>query len=317
MTVDLVEGKRATGGAVSYAAAVAAAHGIRACIVTSAGADADLSIFEGHELHVVPSPHTLTFEHTYTWFGNNRKLRVTAQPNATLSIHHVPLHCRRARVVLACPLTDTDVNATALGTQSRGFWDSLTGFQQHVGLMAQGLQRGLDAQGRVFPYKSPSSQLEAALNPRVSVFLSDVETQPWANGTLQALAAKSARFLVTRGELGADEWSAQGVVNVPPAKREAAVDTNGAGDTFATAYMLALARGHSRPAEMGNWAAGKGVMQPQGCKPACSGEAIRAELAQQRMWGLGVFRQAVHALGLAFSPFGAQAGMYQQAAHAK
>lgn len=34
-----------------------------------AGPDADLSVFEGHELHVVPSDSTLTFEHTYTWFG--------------------------------------------------------------------------------------------------------------------------------------------------------------------------------------------------------------------------------------------------------
>lgn len=37
VTVDLVDGKRALGGAVSYAAAVAAAAGVRACVVTAKG----------------------------------------------------------------------------------------------------------------------------------------------------------------------------------------------------------------------------------------------------------------------------------------
>ena len=42
-----------------------------------------------------------------------------------------------------------------------------------------------------------------------------------------------------------------------------AVDTNGAGDTFATAYMLALASRSSRPGAVANWAAAQAVSQPQ------------------------------------------------------
>ncbi len=57
------------GGAISYAAAVASAYGIRACVVTAAGPDADLSVFRGHDLHVIPTNRTLTFEHSYTWWG--------------------------------------------------------------------------------------------------------------------------------------------------------------------------------------------------------------------------------------------------------
>ncbi len=37
VTVDVVDGKKALGGAVSYAAAVASALGVRACIVTARG----------------------------------------------------------------------------------------------------------------------------------------------------------------------------------------------------------------------------------------------------------------------------------------
>lgn len=57
------------GGAISYAAAVASAYGIHACVVTAAGPDADLSVFDNHELHVVHANNTLTFEHSYTWWG--------------------------------------------------------------------------------------------------------------------------------------------------------------------------------------------------------------------------------------------------------
>lgn len=47
---------------------------------------------------------------------------------------------------------------------------------------------------------------QAALGPRTTVFLSDVEADVWAPGTVPALAARSARWLVTLGEHGADEW---------------------------------------------------------------------------------------------------------------
>jgi hypothetical protein len=40
-----------------------------------------------------------------------------------------------------------------------GVWDRLTGFRQAVGLMAQGQQRGLDAAGRVVPFREPAAQL--------------------------------------------------------------------------------------------------------------------------------------------------------------
>jgi hypothetical protein len=43
--------------------------------------------------------------------GHSRKLRVTANPNITISRAHVPLKCQLARVVLLGPLTLHDVDA--------------------------------------------------------------------------------------------------------------------------------------------------------------------------------------------------------------
>ncbi len=44
---------------------------MKACVVTAAGPDADLAVFSSHELHVVPTNSTLTFEHSYTWWGEH------------------------------------------------------------------------------------------------------------------------------------------------------------------------------------------------------------------------------------------------------
>jgi len=59
---------------VSYAAAAARALGARACVVTVAGPERaqQLDVFDGHSLKVVPSNVTLTFAHTYTWWGECR-----------------------------------------------------------------------------------------------------------------------------------------------------------------------------------------------------------------------------------------------------
>lgn len=55
------------------------------------------------------------------------------------------------------------------------------------------------------------------------------------------------------------------------------MDTNGAGDTFATAYMLALAARSLSPGATANWAASRAVTQPQSCKPGCIEAAIKRD----------------------------------------
>ncbi|KAG2500935.1 hypothetical protein HYH03_000760 [Edaphochlamys debaryana] len=284
ITVDLVDqdGQR-PGGAVSYAAAVLKAYGIRACVVTVAGPDADLSVFRGHELHVVPSPSTLTFEHSYAWFGHQRKLRVTANPNITLSRRHVPRHCQRARTVILGPLTLHELDAASF-LEYDGLWDQLYRGRQAVGLMAQGFQRRLAADGRVLPLQTPSPQLLAGLGHwrRVTLFLSDVETETWAEDWLGLVVGAAERVLITRGAQGATEYNDTGVTAIDVVPVDKVKDTNGAGDTFATGYMLALSRGLADPAHHAAWAASRAVMQPQSCKPQCAGDLIAGHVPP---WG--------------------------------
>ncbi|PSC72324.1 sugar kinase [Micractinium conductrix] len=281
VTVDTFsDGSSALGGAVSYAAAVASGFGQRACIVSAHGPDAQLGgVFEGHDLVVVPSNRTLVFEHSYTFWGNHRRLRVAAQPDVTLTWDHVPARCRRARVLLLGPLMPEDMHPASFVPSSRPWWEralGLLGPRQQVGLMAQGLQRQLEAGARVAALPTPSHQLEAALGPSTLLFLSDVEADGWGNGngTVAGLAARTSRFLVTRGGEGADEWTGPAVQR-HPVFDVPVVDTNGAGDVFATSYMLAAAAGHSDPVKVAHWAGAMAVSQPQACKPACVTDALR------------------------------------------
>ncbi|KAJ9518774.1 hypothetical protein QJQ45_026041, partial [Haematococcus lacustris] len=323
-TVDIVpDGSTPVGGSVSYAAVAAKALGLRACVVTTAGPGFNASVFDGHELHIVPAEHTLTFEHSYgsalaaLWWGHSRKLRVTAEPGVTLSRSHVPRHCMRARVILLGPLTHGDMDSASFLR-----YDSLAdrwwrGPQQLLAVIAQGHQRTLGPRGVVQQLPTPSSELMAAMSPRMSVFLSDVETEGWSPADLGSLAAGSARLIVTAGAKGAQEWdwAARRVKQVDAVPVANVVDTNGAGDTFATAYMLAVARGLPAPGAAAAWAASRAVMQPQSCKPHCTGDLLTwadmeaaahaaALSMQQAAWAE---RQQQHAGGVAEGPIAPEA----------
>lgn len=50
------------------------------------------------------------------------------------------------------------------------------------------------------------------------MFLSDVETDVWPPGLVNELASRSARWLITRGEFGADEVVGNSTVHLPPEK---------------------------------------------------------------------------------------------------
>ena len=266
-------------GAVTYAAAVARGLHERACIVTTAATPDDAQFGEGHEVHVVPDNATLTFRHTYTWFGQARKLQVTAQPSHVLTAADVPLRCRLARVVLVGPLTATDVDAASFTRPQSPFFRLMQNFQ-HIGLMAQGLQRQLDKPGNVKHLSEPADALLAAVTRDATVFLSDVETDPWPAEQADFAIAQMRRLVVTRGARGVSAYSAHDDELHVPAERIKPVDTNGAGDTFATAYMLSLARGHSAQQALvkGTWMASRVCLKPQECKPECCAQAVQEEM---------------------------------------
>ncbi|CAD7696805.1 unnamed protein product [Ostreobium quekettii] len=214
--------------------------------------------------------------------GNQRKLRVLSTTGKLLSLRHVPWHCRLSRVVLLAPLIPEDLNAAEF-VKFSGFFQWL--LPQHIGLMAQGFQRGTGSKGEVMAFEQPSQQLMDGLGPGVSVFLSDVETDSWQKETLSSVVNRADRLLITRGGDGATEYSNGAVKHIPVQKVEVLEDTNGAGDTFATAYMLALARRDASPGAEAARAAARTVMRPQVCKPWCIGEDMDLPLSPPKKDG--------------------------------
>jgi sugar/nucleoside kinase (ribokinase family) len=77
------------------------------------------------------------------------------------------------------------------------------------------------------------------------VFLAAGEVDTWSAGALEGLARRARRVVITRGRDGADIYTAAGIEHIParPAQR---VDPTGAGDVFATAFILAVRAGEQR-----------------------------------------------------------------------
>lgn len=265
-------------GSVTYAAAVSSGLKKRSCLVTAAGSEEDLSYLQDLDLHVVPSDKTLTFEHSYTWFGNQRQLRVTGKPNVKLSASHVPWHCRVARMVLLGPLVKDDVDVASFTKPDTWGWRAVSHLQ-HIGLMGQGQQRELGAKGAVQHLSSPSEELKASLTPDVHLFLSDVETDIWPAAEREDVVSQVRSLVVTRGGKGVSIHQDQHETLHIPAVPISPVDTNGAGDTFATTFMIGVFEGMSveQAGKSATWAASRVCLQPQSCKPLCCSEAVQEQ----------------------------------------
>lgn len=230
MTWDLFDGERRPGGAVSFAARVASAMGLRAAILTIAAADADLTAFEGHALEVIPASTTLTFEHRQT--ADVRELRVTSNPRRPLTVADLPDSWREAREVVLAPLLPDDIAVAPFAELAQG---------GRVWLLAQGIQRSLTPENNIISLQSPSYDLIHSLSLSTSVFLAEGEVRDWSRSDLESVASRTDRLVVTQGSEGAriHRGGATGRVAATPAD---ALDTTGAGDVFATAFILAVSK---------------------------------------------------------------------------
>jgi hypothetical protein len=109
-------------------------------------------------------------------------------------------------------------------------------------LHSQGLQRRFDGAGMMAHLPGPAPALMDSADERVSVFLSDEELRDWPQADFDSLVRSSRRVVVTRGQEGADVHGSEGVIHVP-ARPATHADATGAGDVFATAFILAVRAG--------------------------------------------------------------------------
>lgn len=266
VTWDRFGTRRVPGGAAAYSARTAAALGLRAYVLTTAGADADLDALAGHELAVVPSKRTLTFAHHSA--GGARRLRVLAAPDRPLTAADIPAGWPPPRTLILGPLLPDDVDVAS-------FLDALA--PGETALLAQGLQRTVTADGAVAERAGPAPALLAAARDTITLFLSAEETAGWAPGALDTLAARARRLVRTLGAEGAEVRTRDGVTRAA-ALPAAAVDATGAGDVFAAAFILAVRAGEDTAGRLAAACAAASV-ERRGPAPLPARAEIEARMA--------------------------------------
>lgn len=238
VTWDLFpDGRRSAGGTVSFAARTASAFGVRAYVLTMAAAGSDLSALYGHEVHVVETADTLTFAHTFA--HDVRTLRVVCEPNHTLTPADAPASWPVPSVLLIAPLLAQDIDAAGFAALP----------VEECGVTAQGFLRRPDAHGVVSTTHAATAPLRQAVGARTTVFVSADEIARWPPPEVDSLARSARRLVITHGDRGAEIRDRRGTRFIRPAPATA-VDTTGAGDVFATAFILALDQGEDTAARL-------------------------------------------------------------------
>lgn len=223
VTHDLLPaGGHTIGGTVSFSSRTAVALGCRTAVVTTAGPDCDLATaLPGIPVHCVPAGHTTTFQNIYTPQGRQQYLHATA---GQITAADIPVGWDRTPIVHLAPLAN-DVNPAIINLFSNSM----------VGITPQGWMRAWDDTGRVFPC---DFALAAATFPlAAAVIISEADLPDTA--TLQHFRQAARLLVMTQGPAGCTLFFGDETRQIPaPATTE--VESTGAGDIFATGFLIRL-----------------------------------------------------------------------------
>ncbi len=217
------------GGTVSFAAITALCLGRHPTIITRAAADTDLSeLPNAVELHILPSAVTTTFANVYTEQG---RIQYCYTPAPAITSADIPVALRQPRAVLLGPLVNE------IGSDIAPLFLEST----LVAAVPQGWMRRWDATGRV--HSKPWQNADAILS-HLDVLVLSLEDIDYDLSRLDPFFEHLSMVVVTEYRDGSTLYQrdAQGRINeikIPPRPANE-VDPTGAGDIFATAFMIRL-----------------------------------------------------------------------------
>ncbi|HVO13101.1 MAG TPA: PfkB family carbohydrate kinase [Vicinamibacteria bacterium] len=222
VTRDHRPGGFVLGGSVTYAALAACRLGWRAAILTSAGPDfAPEAELPGIEVFVQPATATTRFVNEYDAAGARRQV-VTARAD-DVDLPPLPDAWRDPDVLLLGPVAGElfSVSATQLSAGC-------------VGAIAQGYVRAIAPDGTVSArdWERPARDLTG-----VHVLFLSEQDLPDAEERARHLLEAVPMVALTRGWRGLTLLTRDAVHEVPSLPRPE-VDPTGAGDVFATAFLL-------------------------------------------------------------------------------
>ncbi len=237
VTSDLVSADRNSasrlGGTVSFAAITALRLGRRPTVITRAAATTDLSELPADlDLHVLPSPVTTTFANLYTQQGRIQYCYAQALP---ITAADIPQEFRHPRAVLLGPLVN-EINADVA---------SIFHQQSFVAAVPQGWMRQWDDSGRVSAKPWENSD---AILPHLTVLVLSLEDIDQDLSRLDPWFAHVGLIVLTEYRDGSTIYRRQDdgsifQIKIPPRPANE-VDPTGAGDVFATAFIIRLQETH-------------------------------------------------------------------------
>jgi 1D-myo-inositol 3-kinase len=222
VTWDRVQGKTVLGGSVTYATQSALKLGWEAAALTSAGPDFDPARdLPGVTAFVARGDATTSFVNTYGADGARSQILSSRAADVALSL--VPEEWRRPDVLLLGGLAGEIKGSAALAFEA-----------EVVGANAQGWVRAFGPGGEVSPceWERPDQSLAGVH----ALFLSEHDI-PGAMAKSRALLSYVPMIAITSGWRGLALMTRDAVEQVPGLPRQE-VDPTGAGDVFATAFLI-------------------------------------------------------------------------------
>ena len=233
LTRDLIDNNPQSsyrlGGTVSFAAITALCLGRKPTILTRASLDTDLAELPASvDLRVLPSETTTTFANVYTEQG---RIQYCYTPAPAITADEIPDTLRHPRAVLLGPLVNE------IGGDIPPIFSDAT----LVVAVPQGWMRRWDETGRV--YSKPWENADVIL-PHVNVLVLSLEDINYDLKQLDPFFKHVSMLVLTEYREGSTlyqrgEDGQIHLTKIPPRPANE-VDPTGAGDIFATAFMIRL-----------------------------------------------------------------------------
>ncbi len=228
---DVTPGGHIIGGSAAYATMTARNLGSRARAVTSVGPDFERqnALLKDIETHYHQARETTIFENQYDEHGNRQQSIAGLAMN--LGPEHIPPEWRRPDIVYLCPISG-EVDADVI----HAFSDETL-----IGLTPQGWMRQWDDDGRVFPKRWENAE---DILPHTHILILSDEDLGIYPDELEKYIKLTPIVVLTRGARDAQLFENGNVIKFP-AYPINEIDPTGAGDVFATAFLINYCRTRS------------------------------------------------------------------------
>ncbi len=220
ITRDVIEERYRLGGTAVYSGILAKRMGLKVGLVTSYNEETLIEPLNGIQIINQRAKRTTTFINNYTPSGREQFILERAKP---LGLAQIPAEWRTAKIVHLGPVARETNPETGFNFPDAALCLSL-----------QGWLREWDRKGKIQP--SPFPEMNKPFTENTAAFLS-IEDLGFDRSLIDPLRSLFPLLVLTKGNTGAEIFYQEKTTVIPVIPKDE-VDPTGAGDIFATAFMI-------------------------------------------------------------------------------